>query len=169
MPFNTSPVEILCQLFSSLEAPDLFTIASTNSRWSASTQEALYQLPILFPVTLMLFLRTILTPRGDIFKAHVRTRCQLARIPIPVDRFCRLTTGLRSRHQPRFPEPRGITQHFVELLLHLSCVHSLCLNASNSAICFKAFLGATAASFRISIARRTSPHISCITNNESTA
>lgn len=163
MAVNTIPVELLHEIFTYLGFTDQLSVPLVSPRWYATSRVALYQSLSLIPVSLMLFLRTVLTPGLEYLATHVRT----------------LTVTWKSLHAepiepadlPRFDaaaqhycltQPRTMTNDYVELLLHLlPRVHELHLCPPDAPSSYNDFLGATPNSVHLPLALRSVRHLSC--------
>lgn len=163
MAATTIPFEILRDIFSYLSSNDLANVSLVSPHWHASSREALYQAPTLFPVSLMLFLRTIITPGLGVLGTYVRNLTvkwqsfhaePILRADLPLFHAAAEQHGLS--------EPRTLTNEFVELLLHLlPHVQVLNLSPLDTPSHSDVFLGATPTCIHLPLALRSVRDLSC--------
>lgn len=161
MASNTVPSEILRQIFSYLGYTDLLNVSLTSSKWYPFSQELLYNAPSFFPTSIVLFLRTVLTPGNNSLADHVRTlsitwQNHYAQPVDPADLHL-FTAGVERSSLNR---PLSLTDDHVALLLHLLprvLVLDLCPPDSPSN--YNQFLGLT--SGNLPLALQSVRQISC--------
>lgn len=163
MAANTAPVEILREIFSYLAVADLASVSLVSPGWYAAALEPLYETANLSPLSLMPFLRTILTPSLDIFRTHVRTLCVAWQsLPaIPIDPAVLQIFHAAAQHHGLPQSGAMSNDSLVELLLHfLPRVHTLHLSPPGDSNSYNDFFGATPTGVHLPLALRSVRHLS---------
>lgn len=163
MTANTIPVEILHQIISLLPISDLPNVSLISPHWYGPSQEALYHTLHLFPVSLMLFARTLVTPGLDNLASHVRTLSitwQTSPAETVENADLARFDAAAAAHGIRLP--RSTSNDLVELLLHLlPRVNTLELSPPDSASGANDFLDVTPPGLHLPLGLRSLRSLSC--------
>lgn len=164
MAANTVPVEMLREIFSYLAFTDLASVSLVCHGWYAASLEPLYETASLLPLSVMPFLRTILTPSLDILRTHVRMLAVTwESLPaVSIDPAVLQIFHAAAQHRG-LTQPIGISDDsLVELILHLlPRVQILHLSPPHSQNSYNDFFGTRPTSVHLPLTLLSVRHLSC--------